>query len=196
MWPESVRESASAIVIRPVEAADLEAVQRIYAHHVLHGLASFEEIPPDATELTRRWRAIADAGLPYLAAIDKADGALVGYAYAGPYRPRSAYRFTVEDSVYVAPGATGRGIGRALLERLIDISTSLHKRQMVAIIGDSGNEPSVKLHRACGFELVGIFRAIGFKHGKWIDTVLMQRPLGAGNQSLPDQAQLQKNGPR
>jgi len=195
VWPESVRESASAIVIRPVEAADLEAIQRIYAHHVLHGPASFEEIPPDATELTRRWRAIADAGLPYLAAIDKADGALVGYAYAGPYRPRSAYRFTVEDSVYVAPGAAGRGIGRALLERLIDISTSLHKRQMVAIIGDSGNEPSVKLHRACGFELVGIFRAIGFKHGKWIDTVLMQRPLGVGNQSLPDQAQLQKNGP-
>jgi phosphinothricin acetyltransferase len=188
-----VRESASAIVIRPVEAADLEAIQRIYAHHVLHGLASFEEIPPDATELTRRWRAIADAGLPYLAAIDKADGALVGYAYAGPYRPRSAYRFTVEDSVYVAPGAAGRGIGRALLERLIDISTSLHKRQMVAIIGDSGNEPSVKLHRACGFELVGIFRAIGFKHGKWIDTVLMQRPLGVGDQSLPDQRQ--KNGP-
>jgi phosphinothricin acetyltransferase len=183
-----VSDRAAAISIRPVEAADLEAIQRIYAHHVLHGLASFEETPPDAAELTRRWHAIADGGLPYLAAIDKADGTLAGYAYAGSYRPRSAYRFTVEDSVYVAPGAAGRGIGRALLQQLIDISTSLGKRQMVAIIGDSGNEPSVKLHRACGFELVGIFRSIGFKHGRWVDTVLMQRPLGVGNLTLPGQA--------
>jgi phosphinothricin acetyltransferase len=180
-----VSAPATTISIRPVEAADLEAIQRIYAHHVLHGLASFEEAPPDAAELMRRWRAIADAGLPYIAAIDGADGALAGYAYAGPYRPRSAYRFTVEDSVYVAPGAAGRGIGRALLLRLIDISTTLGKRQMIAVIGDSGNDASVRLHRACGFELVGTFRSIGFKHGRWIDTVLMQRPLGVGNQTLP-----------
>ena len=178
-------DPAATISIRPVEAADLEAIQRIYAHHVLHGLASFEETPPDGAELTQRWRAIADGGLPYLAATDKADGTLIGYAYAAPYRPRSAYRFTVEDSVYVAPGAAGRGIGRALLRQLIDISTDLGKRQMVAIIGDSGNEPSIKLHRVCGFDLVGTFRSIGFKHGRWVDTVLMQRPLGAGNQTLP-----------
>jgi phosphinothricin acetyltransferase len=181
-----VSEPAPTIVIRPVEAADLEAIQRIYAHHVLHGLASFEEAPPDAAELTRRWRAIADAGLPYLAAVDRVDGTLVGYGYAGPYRPRSAYRFTVEDSVYMAPSAAGRGIGRVLLQQLIDRSTSLGKRQMVAVIGDSGNEPSIKLHRACGFDLVGAFGSIGFKHGRWLDTVLMQRSLGLGNRTLPD----------
>ena len=178
-------DPATTISIRAVVAADLDAIQRIYAHHVLHGLASFEETPPDAAELTRRWQAIADVGLPYLAAIDNLSGALVGYAYAGPYRPRSAYRFTVEDSVYVTPKASGRGVGRALLRRLIDMSTSLGKRQMIAIIGDTGNEPSIRLHRACGFELVGTFGSIGFKHGRWVDTVLMQRPLGVGDQTLP-----------
>ena len=178
-------DRAATISIRPVEASDLDAIQRIYAHHVLHGLASFEETPPDAAELTRRWRAIADAGLPYLAAIDSASGALVGYAYAGPYRPRSAYRFSVEDSVYVAPEAAGRGTGRALLQRLIDICTGLGKRQMIAVIGDSGNTASIRLHRACGFEMTGTFIAIGFKHGRWVDTVLMQRPLGLGDRTLP-----------
>ena len=128
----------------------------------------------------RRWRAIADAGLPYLCATDAAGGALVGYAYAGPYRPRSAYRFTVEDSVYVAPGQAGRGIGRALLRQLIEICADLGKRQMIAVIGDSGNAASIALHRACGFELSGTFQAIGFKHGRWVDSVLMQRALGAG----------------
>jgi L-amino acid N-acyltransferase YncA len=173
----------AAISIRPVEAADLDAIQRIYAHHVLHGLASFEETPPDAAELARRWRAIADVGLPYLCAVDGDN--IVGYAYAGPYRPRSAYRFTVEDSVYVAPGAAGRGVGRALLRALIEICTGLGKRQMIAVIGDSGNEASIGLHRACGFELTGTFRAIGFKHGRWVDSVLMQRALGRGDRSLP-----------
>jgi len=180
-----VTDPAATISIRPVIAADLDAIQRIYAHHVLYGLASFEETPPDAAELTRRWRAIADAGLPYLCATDSADGTIVGYAYAGPYRPRSAYRFSVEDSVYVAPGAAGRGIGRALLRRLIDICTDLGKRQMIAVIGDSGNTASIALHRACGFELAGTFVAIGFKHGRWVDSVLMQRPLGPGSDSLP-----------
>jgi L-amino acid N-acyltransferase YncA len=180
-----VSDRAAAISIRPVEAADLDAIQRIYARHVLHGLASFEETPPDAAELTRRWRVIADAGLPYLAAVDGASGTLVGYGYAGPYRPRSAYRFTVEDSVYVAPDAAGKGIGRALLERLIDVCTGLGKRQMIAVIGDSGNEASIRLHRACGFELTGTFIAIGFKHGRWVDTMLMQRALGPGGRTLP-----------
>ena len=171
--------------IRPAAAADFDAIQLIYAHHVLHGLASFEETPPDDAELMRRWRAIADAGLPYLCATDAASGALVGYAYAGPYRPRSAYRFTVEDSVYMAPGHAGRGIGRALLGQLIEICASLGKRQMIAVIGDSGNMASIALHRACEFELTGTFQAIGFKHGRWVDSVLMQRALGPGNTSQP-----------
>jgi len=171
--------------IRPAAVGDFDAIQRIYAHHVLSGLASFEETPPDAVELTRRWRAIADADLPYLCATEDMNGALVGYAYAGPYRPRSAYRFTVEDSVYVAPGQAGRGIGRALLSQLIGICTNLGKRQMIAVIGDSGNAASIALHRACGFDLTGTFQAIGFKHGRWVDSVLMQRALGPGSTTNP-----------
>jgi phosphinothricin acetyltransferase len=179
-----VSDPAAPHAIRPVEAADMAAVQAIYMHHVLHGFASFEETPPDPAELTRRWRAIVDAGLPYLCVPDEA-GAILGYAYAGPYRPRSAYRFSVEDSVYVAPGAAGRGVGRALLGRLIDICTGLGKRQMIAVIGDSGNAASIGLHRACGFELTGTFKSIGFKHGRWVDSVLMQRALGQGDTTLP-----------
>lgn len=163
----------------------MNAIQRIYAHHVLHGLASFEETPPDETELTRRWRSIADAGLPYLCAVDEATSAMLGYAYAAPYRPRSAYRFAVEDSVYVVPDAAGRGIGRTLLRSLIAICAELGKRQMIAVIGDSGNEASIGLHRACGFDLVGTFAAIGFKHGRWVDSVLMQRSLGPGEGTRP-----------
>ena len=179
-------DPSATIFVRPVEPADFDAIQRIYAHHVLHGLASFEEAPPDAAELTRRWRAIVDAGLPYLCAAD-ATGGIAGYAYAGPYRPRSAYRFSVEDSVYVAPGQAGRGIGRALLAQLIAICTDLGKRQMIAIIGDSGNAASIALHHACGFEVVGTFKSIGFKHGRWVDSVLMQRQLGPGATTLPAQ---------
>jgi L-amino acid N-acyltransferase YncA len=175
---------AATFSIRPAAAADFNAIQRIYAHHVLHGLASFEETPPDGAALVQRWRTIAEDGLPYLCAVE-ADGALVGYAYAGWYRPRSAYRFTVEDSVYVAPGAAGRGIGRALLHQLIEICTGLGKRQMIAVIGDSGNAASIALHRACGFELTGTFQAIGFKHGRWVDSVLMQRALGPGSSTTP-----------
>jgi phosphinothricin acetyltransferase len=179
--------------LRPAVLADLPAIQGIYAHHVLHGFASFEEIAPDVTELTRRWSAIVEAGLPYFCAVEGgveggcgAEGtALLGYAYAGPYRPRSAYRFCVEDSIYVAPGATGRGIGRALLEALIARCGEIGKRQMIAVIGDSANRPSIELHRSCGFRPVGTFEAIGFKHGRWVDSVLMQRPLGAGAATLP-----------
>jgi L-amino acid N-acyltransferase YncA len=178
-------DPAATFCIRPAVDADFDAIQRIYAYHVLHGLASFEETPPDAAELTRRWRAIADVGLPYLCATEEPGGALIGYAYAGPYRPRSAYRFTVEDSVYVAPGQAGRGIGRGLLRQLIEICTNLGKRQMIAVIGDSGNAASVALHRACGFELTGTFQAIGFKHGRWVDSVLMQRALGPGSTTKP-----------
>ena len=182
-----------AATLRPAVLADLPAIQRIYAHHVLHGFASFEEIPPDVTELTRRWSAIVAAGLPYFCAVDGAvktggseGGALLlGYAYAGPYRPRSAYRFCVEDSIYVAPGATGRGIGRALLEALIARCGEIGKRQMIAVIGDSANAGSVGVHAKCGFQMIGTHRNVGLKFGRWLDTVMMQRALGEGGSTVP-----------
>jgi phosphinothricin acetyltransferase len=177
----------SAVSLRPAAADDMAAVQRIYAHHVLTGLASFEETPPDIAEMTRRWIAIVEAGLPYVCAVDGVggDAPVLGYAYAGPYRARSAYRFSVEDSIYLAPGATGRGIGRALLNALIARCSEIGKRQMIAVIGDSANLASIELHRSCGFRPVGTFVGVGFKHGRWVDSVLMQRPLGAGAEMPP-----------
>jgi phosphinothricin acetyltransferase len=171
--------------LRRAVEADLAALHAIYAHHVLTGLASFEETPPDLPEMIRRWRAIAEAGLPYVVAEDQASGGIAGYAYAGPYRPRSAYRFSVEDSIYLDPRFQGRGLGRALLTRLIDDATSLGKRQMIAVIGDSANQASIGVHRALGFEMTGTFKAIGLKFGRWVDTVLMQRELGPGASSAP-----------
>jgi phosphinothricin acetyltransferase len=171
------------IVVRDAREADMAAVQRIYAHHVLFGLATFEETPPSADELGRRRADILADGLPYLAA--EIDGAVVGYAYAAVYRARPAYRYTIEDSVYVDEGLTGRGIGRALLEAVIARCETGPWRQMVAVIGDSGNEGSVALHRRLGFEHVGTFASVGFKLGRWVDTVLMQRPLGDGGRTPP-----------
>jgi phosphinothricin acetyltransferase len=170
--------------IRPAVAADLAVIQRIYAHHVLTGLASFEETPPDLAEMTRRWQSIAETGLPYVVAVD-GGGEIAGYAYAGPYRPRSAYRFTVEDSIYLDPKFQGRGLGRALLARLIADATACGKRQMIAVIGDSANVASVGVHRTLGFEMTGTFKAIGLKFGRWVDTVLMQRALGEGGTRTP-----------
>lgn len=173
----------SQLVIRPAEAGDIPAIHAIYTHHVLHGLASFEEVPPDAAELERRRSDIAARGLPYLVAMR--DGSPRGYAYAGPYRPRSAYRFTVEDSVYVAPDAVGQGVGRSLLRQIVDRSTALGMRQMIAVIGDSGNSASIRLHESLGFRHAGVFRSVGFKFGRWVDSVLMQLPLGPGDTTLP-----------
>jgi L-amino acid N-acyltransferase YncA len=173
----------SAAALRPAVEGDLAAIQRLYAHHVTTGSASFEETPPDLPEMICRWRAIADAGLPYLVA--ERAGEVLGYAYAGPYRPRSAYRFSVEDSIYLAPAAQGQGLGKALLSRLITDCEALGKRQMIAVIGDSANLASVNLHRALGFRPTGTFEAIGFKFGRWVDSVLMQRALGPGSGSLP-----------
>jgi phosphinothricin acetyltransferase len=170
--------------IRPAAAGDLPVIQRIYAHHVLTGLASFEETPPDLVEMTRRWQSIAETGLPYVVAVDSG-GEIAGYAYAGPYRPRSAYRFTVEDSIYLDPKFQGRGLGRILLARLITDATACGKRQMIAVIGDSANAASIGVHRALGFEMTGTFRAIGLKFGRWVDTVLMQRSLGEGASCTP-----------
>lgn len=180
--------------IREVTERDLSAVREIYARHVLHGLASFEEVPPSIDELRARWLAVRDAGLPYLAA--DVDGRLNGYAYAFAYRTRPAYRYTVEDSIYVAPGFMGRGVGSALLRALIERCEPGPWRQMLAIIGDSGNGASIALHRRHGFELVGTLRSVGFKLGRWVDTVLMQRTLGVGDQRPPQGAQVAlKGGP-
>ena len=171
------------IDIRPAGPADVNAIQRIYAHHVLRGSASFEEVPPRAAEMERRRADVVARGLPYVVALK--DGALVGYAYLTPYRPRSAYRFTVEDSIYLAPGQERQGIGGKLLGTLIESATALGMRQMLAVIGDSANRGSIALHERHGFVHAGIFRSVGFKHGGWLDSVLMQRALGPGDTTLP-----------
>ncbi len=172
------------ILIRDVADADLPAIQEIYAHHVLEGLASFDETPPDVAEITRRRDALKDAGHPYRVA--EVGGVVKGYAYAGPYRPRPAYLHTVENSVYVDTGVLRLGIGHMLLEDLIGRCTELGYRQMIAIIGDSDNQASIGLHARLGFEKIGVLPSVGFKFGRWVDQVNMQRPLGKGDQSLPD----------
>ncbi|UTD25855.1 GNAT family N-acetyltransferase [Bradyrhizobium sp. WD16] len=169
--------------VRDAEDADLPAIQAIYAHHVLHGLATFEEVPPSVTELAGRRAAIIDAGLPYLVA--EREGRVVGYAYAASYHPRPAYRYTIEDSIYVADGLGGGGIGSALLASLLARCEAGPWRQMLAVIGNSGNAGSIALHRKLGFAPVGTFTAVGFKLGQWVDTVLMQRVLGDGAASRP-----------
>jgi L-amino acid N-acyltransferase YncA len=171
-------------VVRDSVEADLDQIATIYAHHVTFGRGSFEEAPPSREELARRRADVLGRGLPYLVAEDSA-GRLLGYCYAGPYRTRSAYRFTVENSVYVAPDAPRQGIGRLLLEALIDRCAAAGIRQMVAVIGDSQNTGSIGLHAALGFRRVGTLEAIGWKHGRWLDSVLMQRSLGPGDSSPP-----------
>ena len=161
--------------VRDARAEDLEAVAAIYSHHVQHGLASFEETPPGVAEIEQRWQTATEAGMPYLVA--EFDGAVIGFAYGSMYRPRPAYRHTVEDSVYVAPEMAGRGAGRALLAALIERCAEAGFKQMVAVIGDSGNDASIKLHARLGFQRVGVLQDVGFKHGRWVDTVLMQRAL-------------------
>jgi phosphinothricin acetyltransferase len=171
------------VVVRDSVEADVAQIAEIYAHHVTYGLGSFEEIPPSQDELARRRREVLERGHPYLVA--EAGGRLLGYAYAGPYRTRSAYRFSVENSVYVGPGTARKGVGRLLLGALIERCTAAGVRQMVAVIGDSGNAASIGLHAAMGFRHVGTLAAIGWKHGRWVDGVLMQRALGAGGDSPP-----------
>jgi phosphinothricin acetyltransferase len=171
------------LTLRAANAADLPAITAIYAHAVAHGTASFELDPPDLAEMERRMRALVDGGYPYLVA--EADGRLAGYAYAGPYRPRPAYRFSVEDSVYIDPQMHRRGVGRALLYRLVLESEARGFRQMVAIIGDSNQASSIELHRAAGFRTVGTIENVGYKFGRWLDSVVMQRALGEGAQTTP-----------
>jgi phosphinothricin acetyltransferase len=170
-------------IIRPSCDDDVAAIAAIYGHHVLHGLASFEDAPPTVDEMARRRGEIIAAGLPYLVAED--GGRVLGYCYAGRYRTRSGYRFTLEDSIYVDAAATGRGIGRRLLEPLLARCTELGYRQMVAVIGGRETLPSIRLHEALGFTHIGILPSVGFKFGRWVDTVLMQRALGPGDTTLP-----------
>jgi L-amino acid N-acyltransferase YncA len=181
------RSEAQAVVVRDATEQDMAAIQAIYAREVLHGLATFEEAPPSTADMLARRASVLALGLPYLAA--ELDGEVVGYSYATGYRSRPAYRYTVEDSVYVAAGMQGRGIGRALLAALIARCEAGPWRQMVAVIGNSGNGGSIALHRQLGFRVVGTFEAVGFKLGGWVDTVLMQRALGPGASTLPDHDQ-------
>lgn len=171
------------MTIRACEPRDIPAITAIYRREVLEGSASFEIDPPDEAEMHRRRLALVAAGCPYLVAA--ADGAVLGYACAGPYRPRPAYRYTLEDSVYIRGDARGRGLGRLLLGALVEAAAAGGFRQMVAVIGDSANQPSVALHEALGFAKVGVFRSVGWKHGCWLDSVLMQRSLGRGDQAPP-----------
>jgi L-amino acid N-acyltransferase YncA len=173
----------SSLEIRPADVTDLAAVTEIYAHAVRHGTATFELIPPDLTEMTRRFHALMDGGFPYFVAM--LDGSVVGYAYAGAYRPRPAYRFTVENSVYLLPAIHRRGIGQQLLQRLIAECVARGFRQMVAVIGDSANAGSIGVHTKCGFQMIGTHPNVGLKFGRWLDTVMMQLALGEGAGTVP-----------
>jgi phosphinothricin acetyltransferase len=172
------------MIVREATAADAGDLARIYGHHVLHGFGTFEEVPPDPAEMEARRRAVAERGLPYLVAED--GDAVLGFAYAAPFRPRAAYRYTVEDSIYVAPDAIGKGVGRTLLTQVLARCEALGVRQVMAVVGDSGNAASIGLHRSLGFEHKGIGRSLGFKHGRWVDIVWMQKALNGGDEGLPD----------
>ena len=171
------------MIVRPASAADVAAIQSIYAHHVLHGLASFEEEPPSVAEMRSRYDNIVAGGFPYLVAEEA--GEVLGYGYCALYRTRSAYRYALEDSVYVREGQHRKGIGKAILAELIVRCEQLGYRQMIAVIGDSAQAASIGLHASLGFLRAGTLRSTGFKFGRWVDTVLMQRPLGRGDGTPP-----------
>jgi L-amino acid N-acyltransferase YncA len=173
----------SSLEIRPTAVADLAAITEIYEHAVRFGTATFELDPPDRAEMTRRFESVVDGGFPYFVATLAGD--VVGYAYAAPYRLRSAYRFTVEDSVYLQPAIHRRGIGRQLLQRLVGECEARGFRQMIAVIGDSANAGSVGVHTKCGFQMIGTHPNVGLKFGRWLDIVMMQLALGEGATSVP-----------
>jgi len=184
----SDRETAASfpegpVVVRDASEADMAAVQEIYTYYVLNELATFEEVPPAVEEMQARRASVLALGLPFLVA--EMGGRIVGYCYAASYRQRSAYRYTIEDSVYLAHGLGGRGIGTKLLRELIARCEKGPWRQMVAVIGDSANAGSVSLHAKLGFQMIGTLPSVGFKLGRWVDTVYMQRPLGKGDAALP-----------
>ncbi len=169
--------------VRSAAQGDLAAIQSIYAHHVLHGLATFEEVPPDVEEMRRRYQDLTGRGLPYLVAVERSE--ILGFGYCTPYRARSAYRFALEDSIYVKDGHLGKGIGSRILGDLVRLCEGLGYRQVIAAIGDSANAASIGLHARHGFLRVGTLRSSGYKFGRWVDTVLMQRPLGPGDGEPP-----------
>jgi phosphinothricin acetyltransferase len=171
------------VQLRPAAPEDIPALHAIYSHHVLKGLASFEEEPPSPEELLRRFNEVLQRDLPYVVA--EFGGKVAGYGYCAPYRTRSAYRYALEDSVYVRPDVQGRGVGSALLGELIRRSEALGYRQLIAVIGDSAHAASIGLHAAQGFLRVGTLRSVGFKFGRWVDSVIMQRPLGPGDATRP-----------
>ncbi len=171
------------MLVRPAAAQDLPAIHSIYAYHVLHGLASFEEVPPPLEEMRRRYDEVTRQGLPYLVAEE--NGEVQGYGYCTLYRTRSAYRHTLEDSIYVKPAMQRKGIGKALLAELIARCTALNYRQVIAVIGDSANAASIAVHASLGFVRAGNLRSSGYKFGRWVDTVLMQLPLGDGDGTKP-----------
>lgn len=177
----------SAYALRDATLADIPRITAIYGHSVLHGAASYELVPPGEAEMRARFEALKGQGYPFIVAED-ASGVVLGYAYAGPFRTRPAYRWSVEDSVYIAPEAHGQGAGRALLLRLVELCGEKGFRQMIAVIGGSDHAPSIRLHERAGFRTIGIFQGSGFKFGRWIDTVFMQMQLGKGNRALPDEA--------
>jgi phosphinothricin acetyltransferase len=173
-----------SMIVRDATPDDAPALADIYGHHVLHGFGTFEEVPPSVAEMAERRAAVAEKGLPYLVA--ERDGRVLGFAYAAPFRPRAAYRHTVEDSVYIAPDAIGQGVGKALLTEVLARCEALGLRQVVAVVGDSGNAASLALHRSLGFEQKGVGQSFGFKHGRWVDIVWLQKPLNGGDQTLPE----------
>ena len=171
------------MLVRTAAPQDLPSIQAIYAHHVLHGLASFEEVAPSVEEMQRRHADVTGQGFPYLAAEER--GEILGYGYCSLYRTRTAYRYTLEDSIYVKEGSQGKGIGKAILTELITRCEALNCRQIIAVIGDSANAGSIKLHASLGFVRAGLLRSTGFKFGRWVDSVYMQLPLGAGDGTKP-----------
>lgn len=173
----------TALLIRPSGEADLPAITRIYAHAVVHGTGTFELEAPDEAEMARRRDAVLGNGLPFLVA--ERTGQVLGYAYANHFRPRRAYRFCLEDSVYLDAAARGQGVGRVLLAELLAQCEARGARQMLAVIGDAANAGSIGVHRACGFEDAGVFKAAGWKFDRWLDVVLMQKALGEGSSTEP-----------
>ena len=197
MQPAIAVRHIANLVIRPARLLDIHAITQIYAHHVLHGTGTFEIEPPDEIEMTRRREDVLSRGLPFLVASTQAAGndagiepgeRVIGYAYANVFRVRPAYRYCVEDSVYVAENIRGRGVGRDLLAKLLSACEAAGSRQVVAVIGDSRNTSSIALHRSLGFDDAGVLRAAGWKHGRWLDAVLMQRQLGDGALCPPEDA--------
>ncbi len=176
-------DPSATIVIRPVTSSDVPAITAIYAEAVLHGCATFEITPPSEAEMTERIAKVEAVGFPWVVAEDA--GHILGYAYLAPYRPRPAYRFTAEDSIYMDPSAQGRGVGRRLLEELLRQGADLGLRRVIAVIGDAANAASIGLHAACGFHPAGVLPSTGWKHGRWLDSILMQKALGDGNETPP-----------